>query len=176
MTEKNKTDNIAIYILLNIIFLYRGYKGKRKEEMEEMNMKKRYERPMMACEEFTPNEYVATCVDGHCDITSSEIYHWNDKNGNNVYDAGEKGSLAWTWWLIPMPLVNTACDSSDVTKRVSGDVKDVVPVVCENATLVQADGTVVTGTIPGWVFRGQTPGGGTSTHVSSVKPTVSNAS
>ena len=63
MTEKNKTDNIAIYILLNIIFLYRGYKGKRKEEMEEMNMKKRYERPMMNVETFVCDEYVSSCTD-----------------------------------------------------------------------------------------------------------------
>ena len=48
-------------------------------------MKKSYESPRAYVEEFTPNEYVAACYHGVCNITG---YVFNDTNGNGQYDPG----------------------------------------------------------------------------------------
>lgn len=127
-------------------------------------MKKEYIKPIIVGERFEASEYVAACVVGKCDITSGEIYVWDDRDGDGMYDEGEIG------WPLDG---NTACDSEDY-QTVSGDIKRVTPVVCFNATCKATGQT--NDTIVGWRFWGKTPGGWISTHVSSVKPTASNAS
>ena len=48
-------------------------------------MKKSYESPKAYVEEFTPNEYVAACYHGVCNISG---YVFTDTNGNGQYDPG----------------------------------------------------------------------------------------
>lgn len=46
-------------------------------------MKKVYQHPQVVVQEFAPNEYVAACYHGKCNITG---YVFNDTNGNGQYD------------------------------------------------------------------------------------------
>lgn len=48
-------------------------------------MKKTYESPKAYVEEFTPNEYVAACYTGHCNISG---YVFSDTNGDGQYTPG----------------------------------------------------------------------------------------
>ena len=136
-------------------------------------MRKSYVKPCMMGEAFVANEYVASCFVGMCDITSSQIYEWHDKNNDGEYQADEKGDRLMSWFLFfPDVVTNTACGSDDV-KKVSGDMKRMTPVVCLDAT---HNGQSYEA-IKGWLFAGVTPSTGyNSTHVSSIRPTSSNAS
>lgn len=46
-------------------------------------MKKKWMEPKVQVQEFTPNEYVAACYHGVCNISG---YVFNDTNGNGKYD------------------------------------------------------------------------------------------
>lgn len=48
-------------------------------------MRKKWLEPKVQVQEFTPNEYVAACYHGVCDISG---YVFNDTNGNGEYDLG----------------------------------------------------------------------------------------
>ena len=49
------------------------------------SMKKIYESPKAYVEEFTPNEYVAACYTGHCNISG---YVFRDTDGDGKYTPG----------------------------------------------------------------------------------------
>lgn len=134
---------------------------------EENDMKREYVKPMFVAEQFVANEYVATCVVGKCDLSSDYIYKWIDRDGDGQYDSGEREG-----WRLE---TNTACGSEDL-KAVSGGLKDITPVVCfkswEDAHYDRSTGAQI-----GWRFSGITPATDRwSTHVSSTKPTLTNAS
>lgn len=48
-------------------------------------MKMKWEEPKILVQKFTPNEYVAACYHGVCNISG---YVFNDSNGNGEYDPG----------------------------------------------------------------------------------------
>lgn len=48
-------------------------------------MKMKWEEPKILVQKFTPNEYVAACYHGVCNISG---YVFNDTNGNGQYDPG----------------------------------------------------------------------------------------
>ena len=55
-------------------------------------MKKSYVRPVMQCEEFAANEYVAACYKIKCTTpNNNSIYNYvyNDTNGNGEYDRSD---------------------------------------------------------------------------------------
>lgn len=49
-------------------------------------MKKAWREPKILVQQFTPNEYVAACYHGVCNISG---YVFNDSNGNGQYDPGK---------------------------------------------------------------------------------------
>lgn len=62
------------------------YPKRRAIELERIGiMKKAYVTPVMEGERFVPNEYLAACYHGICDISG---YVFTDTNGNGTYDSG----------------------------------------------------------------------------------------
>lgn len=132
-------------------------------------MKRKYVKPMFVAEQFAANEYVATCVVGRCDISSINIHEWID-DGDLIYESGEEGAAFDS---------NEACGNEQVVSH-SGTLKECVPVVCFDATLktkANPNGEYyqsITGyrykTLEWFIFPY------VDTHVSSVKPTQTNAS
>lgn len=49
-------------------------------------MKMKWEEPKIEVQTFMPNEYVAVCAEGNCNITG---YVYHDYNGNGVVDGGD---------------------------------------------------------------------------------------
>lgn len=61
-------------------------------------MKKSYVRPVMQCEEFAANEYVAACGDKNrvykfvCDAPEGILYYYNSRNSDGTIDGVYEGS------------------------------------------------------------------------------------
>lgn len=113
-------------------------------------MKKEYVTPTIEGEAFLPNEYIAACYSGTCNVDCGDYYVWNDNNMNGQYDQGEDGNYVASG--------NLAC------KAKFNEEGTITPVVWftldfDGRKLVKVPHT-------GWYFVARTPHTGwTSTHV-----------
>lgn len=113
------------------------------------SMKKIYESPKAYVEEFTPNEYVAACYTGHCNISG---YVFSDTNGDGVYNPKTD----------TYKYKNTACNEP---YSITGQSSSLPP---QNAFIFKEVRRNNNGT-PGWLLDDYYVGVGTPTRVWNYK-------